>query len=317
MSIRDLRAVDEATLETYRGRLYLAQLSESTRLTRGQSAPRKFFRWLVRRGHVSADPTKDLEPMKVRFMERISVLTRAEVSRLIFRCPPSPPLVRGRREPQKFFAQRAALHNLVELRDRALLSMLFDFFLRGGEPALLEQTHYDDSGRNRHRGREVAVRAGRGPVARKHESRDGALPRSSPAVTLGRTSCPVSPAHGSPARYETLELCRLREIDLPANRVRRDHLPIHRVVKDLRDEPPDATDVVRRVPFPLHARDESGVARLRVATPTSRIDRRAILPGYGPTTKDLKSGDTIRGIVPESLPTKETRQPRRNIPGRK
>lgn len=86
MSIHDLRAATGEVIDRYRGRLFLAGLSESTRQMRGQSAPRKFFRWLVRRGHVSVDPTKDLEPMKVRFMERIPVLTPAEVSRLIFRC---------------------------------------------------------------------------------------------------------------------------------------------------------------------------------------------------------------------------------------
>jgi site-specific recombinase XerD len=57
MGIQDLRLVDEETIERYRGRLFLAGLSESTRQLRGQSSPRKFFRWLARRGHVPADAT--------------------------------------------------------------------------------------------------------------------------------------------------------------------------------------------------------------------------------------------------------------------
>jgi site-specific recombinase XerD len=60
MQVRDLRTVDEALIERYRGRLFMARLSESTRQLRGQSVPRGFFRWLVRRGHVPVDPMKDL-----------------------------------------------------------------------------------------------------------------------------------------------------------------------------------------------------------------------------------------------------------------
>jgi site-specific recombinase XerD len=144
MQVRDLRAVSEAVVESYRRRLFLAGLSESTRQMRGQSAPRKFFRWLARRGHVPVDPTKDLEPMQVRFMERIPVLTRAEVARLTFRCPPAPPPRRGRREPREFFDRRLEQFNLVELRDRAILALVYDIPLRGGEPSLLERRDYDE-----------------------------------------------------------------------------------------------------------------------------------------------------------------------------
>jgi integrase len=111
---------------------------------RGQSAPRKFFRWLARRGHVEADPTKDLPAMRVRFMERIPVLTRAEIARLTFRCPPAPPPRRGRREPREFFDRRLEQYNLAELRDRALLALVYDIPLRGGEPSLLERRDYDE-----------------------------------------------------------------------------------------------------------------------------------------------------------------------------
>jgi site-specific recombinase XerD len=145
MAIRDLRAVTGEVIDRYRGRLFLAGLSESTRQMRGQSAPRKFFRWLARRGYVAVDPTKDLEPMQVRFMERIPILTRAEIARLTFRCPPAPEPRKGRREPPKFFLRRFELHNLVDLRDRALLALVFDIPLRGGEPALLERRDYDES----------------------------------------------------------------------------------------------------------------------------------------------------------------------------
>jgi site-specific recombinase XerD len=144
MAIRELRAVTGEVIERYRGRLFLAGLSQSTRQLRGQSAPRKFFRWLVRRGHVRVDPTKDLPPMKVRFMERIPVLTRGEVARLTFRCPSAPEPVRGRREPRNFFLRRFELHRLVELRDRALLGLVYDVPLRGGEPSLLERRDYDE-----------------------------------------------------------------------------------------------------------------------------------------------------------------------------
>ena len=113
MAIHDLRTVTGEVIDRYRGRLFMAGLSESTRQMRGQSAPRKFFRWLVRRGHVAADPTKDLEPMQVRFMEEIPVLTRAEIARLTFRCPPAPEPIRGRREPRYFFLCRLELHNLA------------------------------------------------------------------------------------------------------------------------------------------------------------------------------------------------------------
>jgi site-specific recombinase XerD len=144
MQTRDLRVVDEATIERYRGRLFVARLSESTRQLRGQSAPRKFFRWLVRRGHVSVDPTRNLAPMRVRFMERIPVLTREEIARLTFRAPAAPPPRRGRREPREFFERRLEQHNLVELRDRALLALVYDVPLRGGEPSLLERSDYDE-----------------------------------------------------------------------------------------------------------------------------------------------------------------------------
>jgi integrase len=122
----------------------LARLSESTRQLRGQSAPRKLFRWLVQRGHVATDPTKDLPPMRVRFMERIPVLTRAEVARITFRCPPASPPRRGHREPREFFDRRLEQYNLVELRDRALLALVYDIPLRGGEPSLLERRDYDE-----------------------------------------------------------------------------------------------------------------------------------------------------------------------------
>ena len=144
MGIKHLRLADGETIERYRGRLFLAGLSESTRQLRGQSALRKFFRWLARRGYVDVDPTKDLPPMKVRFMERIPVLTREEVARLTFRCLPAAEPRKGRREPMAFFRRRLELHNLVELRDRALLGLLFDIPLRGGEPALLERRDYDE-----------------------------------------------------------------------------------------------------------------------------------------------------------------------------
>jgi site-specific recombinase XerD len=144
IGVQDLRRVQGETIERYRGRLFLAGLSESTRQMRGQSAPRKFFGWLVRRGHVPIDPMKNLLPMKVRFMERIPVLSRAEVARLTFRCPPTPPPVRGRREPSDFFLRRYELHNLVELRDPALIGLSYDLALRGGEPSLLERRDYDE-----------------------------------------------------------------------------------------------------------------------------------------------------------------------------
>jgi site-specific recombinase XerD len=144
MQIRDLRAVDERTIERYRLRLRLLGLADSTRQMRGQSAPRKFFRWLARRGHVPADPMKELPAMRVRFMERIPVLTREEIARLTFRAPPAPPPRCGRREPAKFFERRLEQYNLVELRDRALLALMYDVPLRGGEPALLERRDYDE-----------------------------------------------------------------------------------------------------------------------------------------------------------------------------
>lgn len=144
MGIRDLRAVTGEVIDRYRGRLHMAGLSESTRQMRGQSAPRKFFRWLVRRGHVPVDPTKDLPPMKVRFMERIPVLTRGEVARLTFRCPPAVEPRKGRREPMAFFSRRIELHHLVESRDCALIALVHDIPLRGGEPALLARTDYDE-----------------------------------------------------------------------------------------------------------------------------------------------------------------------------
>jgi integrase/recombinase XerD len=144
MGIKDLRQVNGETIELYRGRLFLANLAESTRQLRGQSALRKFFRWLVRRGHVAADPTKDLEPMRVRHMERIPVLTRAEVALLTFRCPPVAEPRKGRREPIAFFSRRLELHHLVALRDPALLALMYDIPLRGGEPGLLERNHYDE-----------------------------------------------------------------------------------------------------------------------------------------------------------------------------
>jgi site-specific recombinase XerD len=144
MDVRDLRDVNEALIERYLGRLFLARLSESTRQLRGQSAPRKLFRWIARRGHVPADPTKELPPMRVRFMERIPVLTRGEIARLTFRAAPAPPPRRGRREPREFFDRRLELHNLVELRDRVLLALIYDVPLRGGEPSLLERRDYDE-----------------------------------------------------------------------------------------------------------------------------------------------------------------------------
>jgi integrase len=82
--------------------------------------------------------------MKVRFMERIPVLTRVEVARITFRCPPAPRPVRGRREPREFFDRRLEQYNLVELRDRALLALVYDIPLRGGEPSLLERRDYDE-----------------------------------------------------------------------------------------------------------------------------------------------------------------------------
>lgn len=144
MGIHDLHAVTGEVIDRYRGRLFLAGLSESTRQLRGQSALRKLFRWLVRRGHVAADPTKDLEPIRVRHMERIPVLTHAEVALLTFRCPPAVEPRKGRREPMKFFSRRLELHHLVELRDPALLALIYDVPLRGGEPGLLERNHYDE-----------------------------------------------------------------------------------------------------------------------------------------------------------------------------
>ncbi len=82
--------------------------------------------------------------MKVRFMERIPVLTRAEIARLTLRCPPVPAPRKGRREPMAFFRRRVELHHLVEARDRALIALVHDIPLRGGEPALLELRDYDE-----------------------------------------------------------------------------------------------------------------------------------------------------------------------------
>ena len=203
MGIRDLRAVDETMIERYRGRLFLARFAESTCQLRGQSAPRKFFRWLVRRGYVPADPTKELPAMRVRFMERIPVLTRAEVARLIFRCPPAPEPRKGRREPIAFFRLRLELHNLVELRDPALLALLYDIPLRGGEPGLLERNHYDEIHG------EISIVCAKWqsepasfPLLESTKAADGALSRGPAALAVVR-ECRLVPAAQRPAgRYE-------------------------------------------------------------------------------------------------------------------
>jgi hypothetical protein len=134
MEIRDLRAVDAETIEKYRGRLFLAGLSLDTRVWRG-SVLRGFFGWLTRRGHIPRDPMKDVPPLRRRFMEKIPVLTKEEIARLTFRCPAAPDLVKGRREPLRFFQRRLELGLLAEFRDTALLALIYDVPLRGGEPS--------------------------------------------------------------------------------------------------------------------------------------------------------------------------------------
>jgi site-specific recombinase XerD len=144
MDVSDLRQVTTETVEKYLRRLYLFGRSVNLR-RKHQYALRSFFCWLARRGIVSADPTKGIPALRQRFMERISVFTREEIARLTIRHPTPRPPVRGRREPAEFFERRVEQHSLVELRDRALLELMFDLGLRRGEPGLLERTDYNEA----------------------------------------------------------------------------------------------------------------------------------------------------------------------------
>lgn len=143
MDVQDLRAVGGATIERFRARLYIAGLSPKSRQAR-DSALRTFFGWLVIRGHLQVDPTKSVPRIRAPITQPISVLSPVEVARLIFRCPPAPPPRRGRREPTEFFERRLEQYNLVALRDPALLGLMYDCALRGGEPSLLERHDYDE-----------------------------------------------------------------------------------------------------------------------------------------------------------------------------
>lgn len=141
--VRDLRAVDGGTIEHFRGRLFIAGLSPKSRQVR-DSALRTFFAWLVIRGHLPVDPTQGVPRIRAPITRRIPVLSLAEIARLTFRCPPATPPRRGRREPAEFFERRLELHNVVEVRDPALLALMYDCALRGGEPSLLEIYDYDE-----------------------------------------------------------------------------------------------------------------------------------------------------------------------------
>jgi site-specific recombinase XerD len=144
MDVCDLRQVTIEIVEKYLRRLYLLDRSVNLR-RKHQYALRSFFCWLARRGVVPTDPTKGIPALRQKFMERISVFTREEIARLTIRHPTPPPPVRGRREPAEFFERRVEQHGLVEVRDRALLELMFDLGLRRGEPGLLERTDYDEA----------------------------------------------------------------------------------------------------------------------------------------------------------------------------
>jgi site-specific recombinase XerD len=142
MDVRDLSKVTTETVEKYLQRLYL--LGRSVNLRRKhQYALRSFFCWLTRRGVVPTDPTKQIPAIRQRLMERISVFSREEIVLLTARYPPVPLPVRGRREPAEFFERRVEQHELVAVRDRALLELMFDLGLRRGEPGLLGRNDYD------------------------------------------------------------------------------------------------------------------------------------------------------------------------------
>jgi site-specific recombinase XerD len=218
MEIDDLRTVDEAMMERYRTRLFLARLSDSTRLTRGQTAPRAFFRWAVRRGHVSVDPTKDLPSMRVRHFEPIAVLTRAEVGQL-FRCSGERAPRRGKREPEKFFELRVERHGVAELRDRALMMLMYDVPLRASEPGLLERRDFDA---NR---REITVRGGKW---QREPFRTVLLESTCAAMVAYLGALELSRWNDSPALFPPLGV-RRRDSKRPYSGVQ--HFQVYRIFK--------------------------------------------------------------------------------------
>jgi site-specific recombinase XerD len=144
MAVTDLAQVDGGLIEKYLGRLHLANLATNTRRSR-LHALKSFFRWLTIRGHLHQDPTTEVVMPRQRFEELIPVLTPQEITAITTNCPRSPEPKIGRREPRRFFRRRLEKYLICEVRDRALLTLVYDCALRGGEPSLLERRDYDEA----------------------------------------------------------------------------------------------------------------------------------------------------------------------------
>lgn len=145
MPEHELSTASTKALDQYLTRMAIARLSRSTRRLRGLVL-RHFFWYVHSRGYRADNPGRDLRVPAKKSLVRPPTLTRGEVEQIVWKAEfPPKPVAAGRYESKRFLLHRIAVACLVEIRDTAVLALVYTCGLRAGETALLLREDYDEA----------------------------------------------------------------------------------------------------------------------------------------------------------------------------